>query len=97
MSSSDLVSESPAASDTPPPSRRAKAHKENAQATPPPVKRKKTGDATRGPGYKVGFVGCGNMARSLVEGMVSSGESTIISVEPVDGQYEQPSGVCLYD
>ena len=66
-----------------PPSRRPKVPKEkNTHPTPPPSKKKKTGvggEAARDPEYKVGFVGCGNMARAIAEGMISSGEHEIAS------------------
>ena len=42
--------------------------------TPPPTKRKRVSESAKGIGYSVGFVGCGNMARALTEGMIASGE-----------------------
>ena len=39
-------------------------------------------DKTRGVTYKIGFIGCGNMARSLAEGMLLSGNSTTLTRAP---------------
>ena len=46
--------------------------------TPPSSKRRRTEPATKaGVGYNIGFIGCGNMARALVEGMLASGSKII--------------------
>ena len=43
--------------------------------TTPSSKRRRTDPAPKaGIGYNVGFIGCGNMARALVEGMLASGK-----------------------
>ena len=39
----------------------------------PPAKKKKTGSSDAEKVWSVGFLGCGNMARAIVEGMLRSG------------------------
>ena len=51
-----------------------KPPKTTASLTTPAAKRKRVSESAKAVGYHVGFIGSGNMARALAEGMIASGD-----------------------